>query len=171
MAHQDDVALLRAANAGDIVEVKAALGAGGDPNYEDATSGMASATPLTAACLLGRDEAPEIVSTLSDAGARPDSTNGTFTALGAAAWCAQLDVAKILLAAGADPHLRAPSGDRAIDNARAELAGVRAGGGHPIVEKRLKEMIELFEQGERKQSTSAGKAIPTHTRKPWWKFW
>jgi ankyrin repeat protein len=149
--------LVKAAEAGRILQMKELLASGADPNAE---SGGWS--PLTRSVLFGQDRAvevllaagadvnsysryigsalylavaarrPDLVRKLLDHGADPNATpSWGQTPLMFAAMQGNTDVARLLLERGADPARRSPGGERASTYARREghldLAGLLEG--------------------------------------------
>ena len=113
-------AALRAAAAGDISALKAALAGGADPNAR----GKRSWTPLMYAANKGYTL---LVPPLLKAGAKPNlrAADGA-TALFIASVHGHSEIIELLMMAGADPSIRGPKGKTSVDVARMRYGTAKA---------------------------------------------
>lgn len=127
---REEQTLLDAVRASDVETVRTLLKRGINPNAQDA--GRDSALLLAV-----RQDHPELVQVLLDAGAYVDVRGRGFTPLGLAVRQGSLLLVRMLLRAGADPDIRNVDGDTALHSAvrlkridiASALARVRPGFG------------------------------------------
>lgn len=124
----EEKTLMDAVRAGDTETVRTLLKRGVNPNAQDAQRD-------SALLLAVRQDNPELVQLLLDAGAYVNVRGRGFTPLGLAVRQGSLLLVRMLLRAGADPDIRNVDGDTALHSAvrlrridiAAELARVRPG--------------------------------------------
>ena len=137
----DEIALIEAADKGDIEKVRSLLQAGANVNYRQ------NSTPLCQAAQTGNYE---IVKMLIDAGADVNlrASEGYFNPLVNAAYEGYFEIVRALIEAGADVNVRLDIGWNALEYAElGMLEGHHKGGKHA-------EVIELLKQAGATKSQS-----------------